>query len=145
MTLRRTLAHVLRHAVCELRRMVKISAGACGKESVSMKKIAPLLIAPECSAPGCHRNGDQALMIKCRGCDLWFCEEHIEPLGNDAPDAPDGAAEGIVSERLASVPTVKRIDTGLHGLTYYLGECQACRERREQSAGRRSVDSSWLR
>lgn len=110
-----------------------------------MKKIAPLLIAPECSAPGCHRNGDQALMIKCRGCDLWFCEEHIEPLGNDAPDAPDGAAEGVVSERLASVPTVKRIDTGLHGLTYYLGECQACRERREQSAGRRSVDSSWLR
>lgn len=110
-----------------------------------MRKTAPKLIAPECSAPGCHRTGDQVLMIKCHDCGHWFCEEHIEPLAADAADAAEGTAERSVGERLADVPTVKLVDTGLRGLTYYLGYCQACRVRRDQSAGRRPVDSSWLR
>jgi len=93
-------------------------------------------------------------MIKCRECGQWFCEEHIEPLADDAADGTadgtvegtaDGTAEGSVGERLADIPTVKLVDTGLRGLTYYLGYCQACRVRRDQSAGRRPVDSSWLR
>jgi len=72
-------------------------------------------------------------MIKCRGCGHWFCEEHIEP---------NGTAEESASERLASVPTVKFVDTGVSGLTYYLGYCRACREKQSE---RRPVDSSWLR
>ena len=113
-----------------------------------MRKPWPLLIAPECFVPGCHQNGDQGLMIKCRGCGHWFCEEHIEPLGANAPDE---TAEASASERLASVPTVKTVKLvgpGLDGLTYYLGECQACRvrrEQREQTAARRPINSSWLR
>jgi hypothetical protein len=95
-----------------------------------MKQAAPLLIAPECSAQGCHHDGDQFRMIKCRSCGHWFCEEHIV------------AAEGNQSQRVTRSPTVKLVDTGLHGLAYYLGCCVACRE---QQPERRPVDSSWLR
>ena len=42
-----------------------------------MKQAEPLLIAPECSAPGCHHDGDAYMMIKCHSCDQWFCEEHF--------------------------------------------------------------------
>ena len=106
-----------------------------------MRKTAPLFIAPECSVSGCHHDGDQYLMIKCRACDHWFCEEHIEPAETDG--ATEGS--GSHSERITSVPTVKLVDTGLSGLAYYLGYCRTCRARREQQAGRRRVDSSWLR
>jgi len=97
-----------------------------------MRRTAPLLIAPECSAPGCHHNADQYLMIKCRSCDRWFCEEHFEAAeDNDNP-----------RQRITGAPTVKLVKTGLNDLTYYLGSCVACRAKK---AGRRPVDSSWLR
>jgi hypothetical protein len=97
-----------------------------------MKEAAPLLIAPECSAPGCHHDGDQYMMIKCHSCDQWFCEEHYEML----------EWNGRQGQRITAVPTVKLVKTGLDGLAYYLGSCMACREKR---TGRRPVDSSWLR
>ena len=111
------------------------------RKGICMRKTAPLFIAPECSAPGCHHNGDQYLMVKCRGCGHWFCEEHIEPT---EPVETDGTTEGdgSLTERISNVPTVKRVDTGLQGLAYYLGYCRTCRE---QQAQRRPVDSSWLR
>ena len=97
-----------------------------------MKQAEPLLIAPECSAPGCHHNGEAFMMIKCHSCGQWFCEEHF------------GSAEGDENQRrrVTDVPTVKLVKTGLNDLTYYLGSCIACRAKQ---AGRRPVDSSWLR
>ncbi len=97
-----------------------------------MKQAEPLLIAPECSAPGCHRDGEASMMIKCHACDHWFCEEHFETA----------EANGNWSQRITGVPTVKLVKTGLDGLAYYLGSCMACRAKQ---AGRRPVDSSWLR
>jgi hypothetical protein len=97
-----------------------------------MKQAEPLLIAPECSAPGCHHDGDAYMMIKCHLCDRWFCEEHFEATEEN----------GNRSQRITSVPTVKLVNTGLNDLTYYLGSCMACRAKQ---AGRRPVDSSWLR
>jgi hypothetical protein len=84
---------------------------------------APVFIAPECHAAGCHRNGDQYTMVKCRVCDNWFCAEHL--------DTHD------------TVRRVSMVDTGMPGLTYYLGLCLDCREK--LSRRRRPVDSSWLR
>jgi hypothetical protein len=95
-----------------------------------MKQVAPFLIAPECAASGCQHDGDQYTMIKCRSCGHWFCEEHIV------------TAAGSQSQRLARIPTVKLVDTGLQGLAYYLGCCTACRDAQPV---RRPVDSSWLR
>lgn len=106
-----------------------------------MKQAEPLLIAPECSAQGCHRDGEAAMMIKCRSCDHWFCEEHFETAETTVADEAD-EANGSRSQRGASVPTVKLVKTGLDGLAYYLGSCMACRAKQ---AGRRPVDSSWLR
>ena len=100
-----------------------------------MKQAAPLLVAPECSAPGCHHDGDAFMMIKCRSCDQWFCEEHFE-ASETAED------NGNPRQRITGAPTVKLVKTGLNDLTYYLGSCMACRAKQ---AGRRPVDSSWLR
>ena len=97
-----------------------------------MKQAAPLLVAPECSAPGCHHDGDAYMMIKCHSCDQWFCEEHFEAAEEN----------GNRRQRITGVPTVKLVKTGLDGLAYYLGSCVACRTKQ---AGRRPVDSSWLR
>ncbi len=94
-----------------------------------MKQTAPLLIAPECSAPNCYRDGEQYMMIKCRSCGHWFCEEHLE------------GAEDSQSQR-AQVPTVKLVETGVRGLTYYLGYCSTCRD---THATRSPIDSTWLR
>jgi hypothetical protein len=87
-----------------------------------MEHAAPLLIAPECAAPGCHYDGDQHMMVKCRSCGLWFCKEHLK--GDDS---------GL---------SITLVDTGLHGLAYNLGYCTTCREKQPV---RRPVDSSWLR
>jgi hypothetical protein len=102
-----------------------------------MKQAEPLLIAPECSAPGCHRDGDAYLMIKCHSCDQWFCEEHF-----GAAETAEAEENGNRRQRITGVPTVKLVKTGLDGLAYYLGCCMACRAKQ---AGRRPVDSSWLR
>jgi hypothetical protein len=67
---------------------------------------APILITPECHAPGCHADGDQFTMVLCCECGAWYCPEHI------------AAGEGV---RL-----VKRLAAPLTGLTYYVGICQAC-------------------
>jgi hypothetical protein len=100
-----------------------------------MKQVDPLLIAPECSAPGCHHNGDVFMMVKCHSCGHWFCEEHIET-------AQGGRSRSQRATNIANAPTVKRIKTGLSDLTFFLGSCAACRE---EHAKRRPVDSSWLR
>lgn len=97
-----------------------------------MKQEEPLLIAPECSAPGCHHDGESFMMIKCRLCDQWFCEEHFEAADGDENQ----------EQRVTNVPTVKLVKTGLNDLAYYLGSCKACRAKQ---AARRPVDSSWLR
>lgn len=88
-----------------------------------MRKTAPAVIAPECHADGCHHDGDQYTMVKCRACDHWFCTEHLD-----------------------SQDTIRRIaimETGLPGLNYYLGLCATCRD--QHAPQRRRVDSSWLR
>jgi hypothetical protein len=82
----------------------------------------PMLIAPECHAAGCHNDGDQYMMVKCRSCGHWFCPEHLE--------SEDGAR------------SVTLVDSGLRGLSYYQGHCAACRGRMLE---RKPVNSSWLR
>ena len=84
---------------------------------------APLLIAPECYAPGCHHDGDQYSMVKCSSCGHWFCAEHIET--NDENRG-----------------RVALVESGLRGLAYYEGRCPTCRE---QIPERHPVDSTWLR
>ncbi len=44
-----------------------------------MDNTAPVLITPECHTPGCHNDGDQFTMIKCRLCGHWFCGSHLDP------------------------------------------------------------------
>lgn len=88
-----------------------------------MRKTAPAVIAPECHADGCHHDGDQYTMVKCRSCDHWFCTEHL--------DSQD------------TIRRVSMVETGLPGLTYYQGLCATCRGQHAQQ--RRPVDSSWLR
>lgn len=82
----------------------------------------PVLIAPECYAPGCHHDGDQYTMVKCRSCGHWFCAEHF--TGED-----EGRGIALV-------------DSGLRGLSYYLGLCARCRERQQV---RHAANSTWLR
>jgi hypothetical protein len=94
-----------------------------------MKRPTPLIIAPECALPGCHHSGDHHTMVKCRSCGLWYCEAHVIPT----------EASGT---RISQVPTVRLIDTGAHGLSYYLGYCMACLD---AQAARQAVDSTWLR
>ncbi len=84
---------------------------------------APTVIAPECHVQGCHYDGDQYTMVKCRSCDHWFCPEHL------------GSNE--------TVRRVSMVDTGLPGLSYYLGLCAECRNK--LSMKRPPVDSSFLR
>ena len=67
---------------------------------------APLLITPECSAPGCTAAGDQYTMVHRRACGAWFCPEHI--------DAAVGA-------RL-----VRPGRSALRELAYYEGICVPC-------------------
>lgn len=87
----------------------------------AVKYAAPVLIAPECHTPGCHHDGDQYAMVKCRGCGHWFCPEHVQ--------AADGQRD------------VALVHSGLHGLAYYLGRCPTCREQFER---RQPNDSAWL-
>lgn len=106
-----------------------------------MRRTAPLLIAPECSGSGCHHNADQYLMIKCRSCDRWFCEEHFEAAEGSESDSGNENR----NQRITNVPTVKLVKTGLDNLTFYVGSCMACRAKQRQQSMRRPVDSSWLR
>jgi hypothetical protein len=73
----------------------------------------PVLITPECEAPGCHVSGDQYTMVRCRGCSAWFCSEHI-------------AAEVPV--------TLIRPAPRVLGLSYYQGICLACQQERQQTS-----------
>jgi hypothetical protein len=73
---------------------------------------SPVLITPECDAPGCGVAGDQYTMVRCRGCGGWFCVKHI------------AAAEGVTLVR-----TVRR---ALNGLAYYQGSCVPCLQARER-------------
>jgi hypothetical protein len=87
-----------------------------------MKKSGPVFIAPECHVPGCRQAGDQFTMVKCRYCDHWFCAEHLN-----------------------SRDTIRRssiVETGLRGLSYYIGVCADCSEKQAQK--RRPVGSTWL-
>jgi hypothetical protein len=90
-----------------------------------MTRTTPMLIAPECHAAGCHHDGDQYLMVKCRACGHWFCPEHI---------ASNNSQRDIIL-----------VDSGLRGLSYYLGRCVACQQSEQQAPVRQRVDSSWLR
>jgi hypothetical protein len=74
---------------------------------------AVTLITPECEAPDCSVGGDQYTMVRCRGCQAWFCPEHIV------------AQEGVTLVRPAP--------STLRGLAYYQGICRACLEARQRS------------
>jgi hypothetical protein len=79
--------------------------------SLSGHQPTPLLITPECDAPGCSVAGDQYTMVRCRSCGAWFCPEHID------------AAAGARLVRLGkSAPS---------GLAYYQGICLACHQAHE--------------
>lgn len=95
-----------------------------------MNHITSHLITPECSVPGCHRSGDHHTMVKCRGCGRWYCESHV------------ASAASELNLRGAAVPTIKLIETGAQGLSYYLGYCAACLT---PPAERPANNSSWLR
>jgi hypothetical protein len=72
----------------------------------------PMLITPECGAPGCSVVGDQYTMVRSRGCDHWFCPDHLA--------ADEGA-------------TLVRLDRpALRGLAYYQGSCVPCRQARRR-------------
>ncbi len=90
-----------------------------------MSQSTPFLIAPECYAPGCHHDGDQYTMVKCRSCGHWFCGEHL---------SSDASAD--------SRRDVALVESGLRGLSFYLGLCATCRHLPPE---RHPVDSSWLR
>ncbi len=87
-----------------------------------MDQSAPMMITPECHADGCHNDGDQYTMVKCRSCGHWFCAEHFRSEDEDR--------------------SVALVASGLRGLAYYQGYCASCREER---LTRKPVDSSWLR
>jgi hypothetical protein len=103
-----------------------------------MKEATPQIIAPECSAPGCHRAGDHYTMVKCGACGHWYCEDHLVFTLDLA--APDMISEPTT--RIAQVPTIKLTDASAHGLTYYVGYCASCLE---ASTARAANDSTWLR
>ena len=83
-----------------------------------MDNTAPVLITPECHTPGCHNDGDQFTMIKCRLCGHWFCGSHLDPAQTLqlSPQAPE--------------------------LSIYTGLCVDCstRERQRHTAN----DTGWL-
>jgi len=74
---------------------------------------APILITPECGAPGCSVAGDQYTMVRCGGCHRWFCPEHID------------TEEGVTLMRPAR--------PALRGLAYYQGSCALCQQARQQA------------
>jgi hypothetical protein len=103
-----------------------------------LKQTTPQLIAPECSAPGCHRAGDRYTMVKCSACGQWYCDAHLAfTLDGSAPDEP-----GEPTVRIAQVPTIKLTDASPNGPTYYVGYCASCLA---APAARATNDSSWLR
>jgi hypothetical protein len=65
----------------------------------------PLIVTPECAAPGCHVAGDQFTMVSCRACGHWFCADHV--------DAGAGA-------------TLVHLGPARNGLAYYRGLCASC-------------------
>jgi hypothetical protein len=88
------------------------------KDSRSMSFSAPVLIVPECHARGCHHDGDHFIMVKCGSCGHWFCPEHLE--------SREGRRD------------VSLVDSGLRGLSYYLGRCADCQRRHPH-------EDAWLR
>jgi hypothetical protein len=105
-----------------------------------MRRSTSLLIVPECSAPGCHHSGDQSTMVKCRACGCWFCEAHLVTAARATRATT--TTTGEPGARVTQVPTIKLMDTGARGLTYYLGYCAGCLEAR---IARTAADSTWLR
>jgi hypothetical protein len=84
--------------------------------SLSGRLPAPLLITPECEAPGCSVTGDQYTMVRCHRCGAWFCPEHID------------AEEGVTLVRPPS--------SALSSLSYYRGICARCRQASERARTR---------
>ena len=77
------------------------------------QQTVPILLTPECEAPGCHVAGDQYTMVRCEACGSWFCPNHI-----------------VKEEGVKLVHTSPRI---LRGLAFYQGICSACRREPQQS------------
>lgn len=107
-----------------------------------MKHVTPQFIAPECSAPGCHRSGAPHTMVKCRACGKWFCEGHLVITNNTTTSNPTSDTLTERSERIAHAPTIKLRGAGAYDLTYYVGYCATCLD---TPAARPENDSTWLR
>jgi hypothetical protein len=72
----------------------------------------PIVITPECSMPGCTADGDQYMMVRCRACGTWCCQDHIQ--------VDEGVR--VQSVHLATVGK----------LAYYTGICVRCHQARQQ-------------
>ena len=81
--------------------------------SLSGHGSTPVLITPECAARACGVAGDQYTMVRCRGCEAWFCAEHI------------AAEEGVT--------LVRTVSRALNGLAYYQGICVPCQQARQRT------------
>ena len=86
-----------------------------------MRRATYMLIAPECYAPGCHHDGDQYTMIKCRECHRWYCPEHVD--------------------QQEAVRLITLAHPAPQSLSYYLGLCFACRGALRE---RQPTQSAWL-
>lgn len=73
---------------------------------------SPVLITPECGSRGCSITGDQYTMVRCGGCNRWFCAEHT------------AAEDGI------EIKHAHNAHTG--DIAYYQGLCQSCHDARAQ-------------
>jgi len=73
----------------------------------------PMLITPECDAPGRDVAGDQYTMVRCRGAGAWFYPERI------------AAEEGVTLVRSAR--------RALSGLASYQGLCAPCQQARQRT------------
>lgn len=75
-----------------------------------MSAKAPLLITPECGTQGCSVTGDQYTMVRCRGCNRWYCADHT------------------ATEDLVEVKHTHDANTG--DITFYQGLCRSCHDAR---------------
>lgn len=103
-----------------------------------IKQMTAQLIAPECSAPGCHRAGDHHTMVKCSTCGHWYCEDHLAVTLDSAPPSVGNEP----AARIAEVPTIKLLDASARGPTYFVGYCANCLQ---TAVARTTNDSRWLR
>jgi hypothetical protein len=78
----------------------------------TQRPMNPTLISPECAMLGCTAEGDQYMMVRCRACGGWFCQDHIQ------------VDEGV------RVQTVHLSRVG--NLAYYAGICVRCSHARQE-------------